>query len=452
MDNDILNNKVLQDKVAFLQEVEILKPVALQTIAGIALVLKETNLKKGEMLFEKGDAGTSMYMIVSGLVKVHDGDYVFGNLGAKQVVGEYALLDTEARSASITAVEDTMLWRFDQDDFYWLMGNIEVAKGMMQVFTKRLRKHNDLQEELALKNQKIAEQHQQIVKENAFIEQQKEEILTQHEKISIQKEEIARQHDMLAVWSKKMQDSIRYAQRIQKATLPTIEEFADHAGESFVYYKPRDVVSGDFYWAESVGHKRIIVAADCTGHGVPGAFITMAGVMLLNQIVRYNQTFEANEILSALNEGIMDLLGQEKQDSEIQDGMEVGVCTIDSDLKEISYAGARMPMVRIYKGEMEVIKGDKEAIGGQWQDFHQQYTKHTFPLKEHAMYYLFSDGYQDQFNGEGKKFMRKKFRDFLHEIHDLPLEKQHQKLKKKMDKWMEGADQTDDIMVVGFKS
>jgi serine phosphatase RsbU (regulator of sigma subunit) len=447
--SSIRNEKQIEAVIDFLKQVEMLHPVAMQTIAGIALVLKEEALPEGKTLFRKGDIGRCMYMIVEGQVKVHDGDHVFDTLGPTQAFGEYALLDAEARSASITAISDTRLLRFDQDDFYWLMGNVEVAKGMMAVFTKRLRRHNELEEALMRLNAQIKAQHEQILRENALIERQKEEIIAQHEEILAQQSEIEKQNEMLLHWNKKMGDSIRYAQRIQAAMLPGQEEFRQQVGQCFLLYRPRDVVSGDFYWAGKLGTRRLVAVGDCTGHGVPGALMTMAGVMLLEQLVAQQPDCQVHELLAALNRGMIHFLDQHKSGS-VSDGMDLGLCAIDEARGELSFAGARIPLVVIRDGEMQVFKGDKESVGGVGK-LGRTYTRHVLPLQGQAMHYLFSDGYQDQFDERGRKLMRKRFRSLLQELHALPLAEQERELAAHIDQWKGQSEQTDDILVVGFR-
>ncbi|MGB0525230.1 MAG: cyclic nucleotide-binding domain-containing protein [Flammeovirgaceae bacterium] len=444
------DSEQLNEKVEFLKRVSIFKEVATQSLAAIALVLKEIDTPANTNLFHKGDSGTSMYIIKKGKVSIHDGDYIFNELVEGEVFGEYALLDTESRSASVTTVTATQLLKLEQNDFYWLMNsNAEVMRGIMRVFTQRLRQHNHLEEALAESNVKIKEQHDLIVQENALIERQKEEILAQNEEINAQNTKIEKQNQLLEEWNSKITSSINYAKRIQQVSLPSIQVMEEHFREIFILYLPRDIISGDFYWFTQKDGKALLACADCTGHGVPGALMTMAGTMYLNQAVKEFELSDVAQILNELHDGVAGLLRQ-KEDS-VPDGMDVSLCAIDRYKRTIDFAGAKNSMICVKNGEATVIKGNREPIGGNAYLESRDYKKHFIKADAETTYYLFSDGYQDQFSPAGKKYLKKRFREFLERIHALPLVEQKKILEEEIRNWMGDTEQTDDIMLIGFR-
>jgi len=265
-------------------------------------------------------------------------------------------------------------------------------------------------------------------------------------------------------------NSITYAQRIQNAMLPHEHSFHQQFPDSFILFKPKDVVSGDFYWffnvktgsalndydaenenaSAEVAQKIIVAAVDCTGHGVPGAFMSMIAYNLLNMIVNKN-IHEPDLILAELNRSVRFALQQYKNDNK--DGMDMAICSIDKENKVIEYAGAKNPIVIIKDGVLEHIKGDKEPIGGSQGKSDRIYTKHTIAIDKPTTVYLFSDGFEDQFGGpEGKKFMIKNFKELLLSIHHEPFDKQKALLDKAIEDWKGTKEkQIDDILVMGLR-
>jgi len=237
--------------------------------------------------------------------------------------------------------------------------------------------------------------------------------------------EITVQKEIIEAKNQSIIESINYAKRIQDAALPRVEEIKESIPESFIYFKPRDIVSGDFYWFVKKGKKIIVTAADCTGHGVPGAFMSLIGNDLLNEIVTARGVIESDKILNELHDSVRKALRQEENKS--RDGMDLALCVIDTETKTLQYSGAKNPLVYFKNGEMTLIKGDKYPIGGVQFQVDRHYTRHEVDLSEPIMLYVFSDGYQDQFGrAKSEKFMSKNFRTLLQEIHDKPIEEQKQ--------------------------
>ena len=257
----------------------------------------------------------------------------------------------------------------------------------------------------------------------------------------------------LAQKNKDITSSIQYAKRIQEAILPTRELIKKHFPESFILYKPKDIVSGDFYWFGEKGGRKIIACVDCTGHGVPGAFMSMIGTNLLNHIVLENGIIEPAAILSALNQGVRSALKQGKQaEVETTDGMDIALCSIDINTSEVQFSSALRSLLIINNNKIEKINGDKFPIGGAQLDTERVFTNHLKFLNKGDMLYMFSDGYADQFGGEkGKKFMIKKMHQILISINILPMKEQKALLDKSLEDWKGHHSQVDDVLVMGIR-
>lgn len=270
-------------------------------------------------------------------------------------------------------------------------------------------------------------------------------------KIESQLSVIQHQHESIT-------SSINYAQRIQNAMLPSEGNFNELIKDSFILFKPKDIVSGDFYWfyninenkANDEGNKTLIAAVDCTGHGVPGAFMSMIGYNSLNMIAS-KKIYEPDLILSELNRSIRYSLQQHQNDNK--DGMDMALCLIDQEKRTIEFAGAKNPLIIIKDGQLEVIKGDKHPIGGSQGEAERTFTKHVICIDQPTTIYLISDGYEDQFGGpENRKFMIKNLKELLLKIHQEPFEKQKLILEETIENWKGKEEkQIDDILVLGMK-
>lgn len=243
--------------------------------------------------------------------------------------------------------------------------------------------------------------------------------------------------------------SIVYAKRIQDAMLSDVKKLNEILDDAFILFKPKDIVSGDFYWFGQKDDKFILAAIDCTGHGVPGAFMSMLGNSFLNQIV-FNWGITSPEIiLDKLSSEVQNALKQAETNN--QDGMDMAICTIDLKTKSLEFAGAKNPLVYIKNGIAERIKGSRLPIGISY-DKESSFEKHLIEAGEPTCFYMFSDGYADQFGGpKASKFMIKKLQSLLVEIHKKPMETQKEILDKSICEWMKDEDQIDDILVIGFK-
>jgi serine phosphatase RsbU (regulator of sigma subunit) len=262
--------------------------------------------------------------------------------------------------------------------------------------------------------------------------------------------EIQRQKDEIAEQKKEIMDSIYYARRIQKAVLPDDHLVSKKLPEHFVLYLPRDIVSGDFYWIAEKEDNTIFAAADCTGHGVPGAFMSMLGMSYLKEIVNKSKRLSSARILDKLRNHVKATLSQSTKGGQ-QDGMDIALCILNKDNKSLQYAGAFHPLYLIRNGSLSEYKPDLMPIG--------IYIRKEKPFKSHNIrtskgdcYYIFSDGYADQFGGENrKKFLARSFKKLLLSIHEKPMAEQREILVETLKQWMDGYEQVDDILVIGFR-
>lgn len=246
-------------------------------------------------------------------------------------------------------------------------------------------------------------------------------------------------------------DSIQYAKRIQDAILPVDTELRKNLSHDFfIVYQPAQIVSGDFYWCSSHGNKTIFVVADCTGHGVPGAFMSMIGNTLLNEIVNEQKVTETKKIAELLDKKIIHSLGQHTG-SQKYDGMDISICCIDKAEKKITYTGAHQSMYT-YNGQLHKIKGDPYSIGGAQHQNTKLFSNHTISYKQGLKLYFLTDGYCDQSSEkDGKRFSSRSFEQLVIEIHEMTMEEQKGKLEKVFADWKGNAEQRDDVLVVGIK-
>lgn len=263
---------------------------------------------------------------------------------------------------------------------------------------------------------------------------------------------IIKQREQLQLKNKSISDSINYAKRIIDAMIPSVKQFTKLLPESFIYFKPKDIVSGDFYWIRKRKDKIFIAAADCTGHGVPGAFMSIVGLDLLRNIVSAG-TESPSEILNELNEQVIQIFNQDLDNPDkVKDGMDIAVCCIDKKNKKLDYAGAINPLYIFKKEKLIEVKGNRFAIGHSEHHEEIKFTNHTIELEKDDVIYMFSDGYVDQFGGESnKKFKYRRFRHLLLNIHNNSFSSQKDKLDEVLKNWKNDNEQVDDILILGIK-
>ncbi len=276
------------------------------------------------------------------------------------------------------------------------------------------------------------------------------------EEKAVDKKRIEAQKELLSKINQSLTDSIYYAKRIQESILPTEQKIKQTLPESFVYFRPKDLVSGDFYWMHEVDGKIFVAAVDCTGHGVPGAFMSIIAYDMLKWIINSSIEYCPAKILDKLNQEVIATFKKnvdfdQQSSTNVNDGMDIALCMIDKKEKKLSFAGAYNPLYMVRGNEIFVYKGDRFPIGFQG-DKEMLFSKREIAMEENDTFYIFSDGYADQFGGtEGKKFKYRRFRHLLLNIHKLPAEDQKAILHQKIEEWMGDLEQVDDIIVMGMK-
>ena len=318
----------------------------------------------------------------------------------------------------------------------YVIFGVGIIFGSSRIYTHRLRQQNEQLENL------VAERTDELSQKNAELSTQNEEIVQQRDQLDTKNQQIEEQN-------KNIVSSINYAKRIQTALLPMEERIKQEIPNHFIFYKPRDIVSGDFYWIEKVEDKIIIAVADCTGHGVPGAFMSMLGSSGLTDAVFQQKLTSPDLILTHLHNYIYAALKQSQSDNK--DGMDICIIVWDKTKNQIQYAGAMNPLYYIQNEEFYTIKADKIPVGGTVSK-ERIYTPHTINLTTETTIYLASDGYQDQFGGENeRKFMTKRFRELLLEISHLPMQEQEKRISDVFERWKGNSKQIDDVLVMGMK-
>jgi serine phosphatase RsbU (regulator of sigma subunit) len=269
-----------------------------------------------------------------------------------------------------------------------------------------------------------------------------------------QKLEIEIQKGIIEEKNRDITDSITYAKHIQDAILPEKEKILQVLPESFILFMPKDIVSGDFYWYMQAGNGDILVAsADCTGHGVPGAFMSMICSNTLTKIVSEYQLTQPGEVLTRLNKEIKSALKQKGENSSSRDGMDIALLkfSFGNDTCRVDFAGANRPLIYFENGNMREIVPNKSAIGGFTHDDYQ-FINHSASLKKDSMLYIFSDGYADQFGGaNGKKFMLKNLKELFKTIRNLSIKEQEKILREVFLSWKGGLEQVDDVLVIWIR-
>ena len=284
---------------------------------------------------------------------------------------------------------------------------------------------------------------------NIKLEEKNRMISSQKDEIEKQRDLAAAQRDQIAYQKKHITDSIMYAKRIQTALIPSLELFSDKL-EHFVLYKPLAIVSGDFYWVSTRGNLQVIISADCTGHGVPGAFMSMLGVTMLNEIVNGKNIVMPDQIIDQLRQGIIKSLKQVAEEDSVKDGMDISVCVVDFDKNLLWYSGANNPLYLIRGGELMHYRADKMPVAIHYKM--DPFTLHRIELQKGDTFYIFSDGYSDQFGGpRQKKFMSMQLKETLVSLSGKPMLQQGERLDEIFENWKGESPQVDDVILIGVR-
>ena len=351
------------------------------------------------------------------------------------------------------------------------LNNQEISKLEMQYELNKEQLQKDLENNAKLQKQKIYtwafvggflfmivlaivifNSYRRKKKTNIILTQQKNEIEEQRNEIEAQRDFVTEQRDQISHQNNIITDSIEYAKRIQTALFPQQKFMEKALGEHFIFMKPKNIVSGDFYWMAEKNNKIVITVADCTGHGVPGAFMSMLGIAFLNEIVNKSKKMSPGSILDQLRENIIDSLHQEYGLRGSKDGMDMALCIIDKKTMEMQYAGAYNSVFIVRKKVVHELKADKMPIGIHAIKIEKSFSNQSFKLEKDDMVYLFSDGYADQFGGEdGVKFKQKQFKELLVKVSEKSLDKQQKTIEKTIVNWQGDQSQLDDMMIMGIR-
>ena len=318
----------------------------------------------------------------------------------------------------------------------WFISMVIVFLGLVtisyvKVREKKLRKENKiLEDKVSSRTLELRNEKENVERQNVEIEQQKNQLQKTNEQIT---------------------DSIDYAKRIQEAVFVPLESIADAFPKSFVFFKPKAIVSGDFYWMHKTNTKLLFAAADCTGHGVPGAFMSIIGYNLLNTIIKEQGLTSPAEILTELNKQIILTLNQSEHNTKVKDGMDVALCCYDVLTGKLDYAGANNPLYLVRNNQLSEVKADRFSLGK--SPLHEEliFTNNTITVEKGDSIYIFTDGFVDQKGGpNNKKFFYPPFRQLLESNSTLPFDRQRDILDKTIEDWKAGKEQIDDILVMGI--
>ncbi len=343
---------------------------------------------------------------------------------------------------------------------FTLYRNYQVKKKINAALKKKNIEIFQQKEEIKSQRDALAQLNEELVQKN-------EEITAQRMEIEIQRDEIAAHRDLVLEQKRQIEkiyseltDSIQYAGRIQSAILPSEEKLAEFPYEHFIYYRPRDIISGDFYWFEKINNLLIFCVADCTGHGVPGAFMSMLGFAALHDAIQVKKETDTGIILSRTRDYIIRVLQQKKSQQEdgaqssVKDGMDIALCVVNINTLELLFSGAYNPLYIIHQANndrlLEEIKGDKMPLG--IHERMENFTTHKRTLSKGTVIYLFSDGIADQFGGtDEKKFKYHRLKNLLIQISTLPMEEQKQIVQQTFEGWKGNLEQVDDVCLWGIR-
>lgn len=384
--------------------------------------------KPEDTIFHKNEVGEKMYIMASGTAKIHDEDHILAKVEAGSYFGEFFLFDASPRSMSVTAIDEVSLLGINREVFEKILFQYpQIYNKIIALLIKRLKAQNS--NTIGI----LKSREQELLR---LVEERTNDLNKKTEELALKNVEITQ--------------SIIYAKRIQNAILPDSKRIKKSFPHSFFVYKPKDIVSGDFYSFFIKNDIHLIVIADCSGHGVSGAFMSMIGSSLLQQIIVEKEITKPSAILDQLHIAVIEALRQ--SESESNDGMDVAICAFNLKENKFQYAGANRPLWRIKNQKFEVVQADKIPIGGTQIIRDKTYSNHEFSIEKDESIYISTDGYADQFGGEqGKKMMTAKFKEVLLSIENLSMLEQEIFLGNYFDSWKGNNDQVDDVLVMGLK-
>lgn len=302
-------------------------------------------------------------------------------------------------------------------------------------------------------NEEQLQNHKEELEEK--VKQRTIEMSSQQEEIQAQNDQLTTTYDKLNISYKQIKDSIHYAKKIQTAVLPQPDEINEVLTNYFIYFRPRDIVSGDFYWAKQIGDKLLVAAVDCTGHGVPGAFLSLLGVSFLNEIATEyasnSNSIKAADVLMRLRDKVKIALRQEENATKAaREAMDISLCVVDKKEGKLQFSGAHNPLYRVRQGELIEYKGDRMPISFQKRE--QAFTNYEINLTKGDRFYLFSDGFVDQFGGyNGDKYKTRRFKSTILSMNSVPINSQGELFDKLFNDWRKNTKQIDDVLIIGFE-
>lgn len=290
---------------------------------------------------------------------------------------------------------------------------------------------------------------QQLILQNTQIKEKTLRLENLHITIQNKSKTLKQAYNSLEESNNALLESLDYARELQQLLLPKQQEIKKYFNDFFIFFRPLNRVSGDFYWFSPIKDGVIIVTMDCTGHGVPGALVSMIGDALLKRIILDQETYNPKDILDKMHQGIRQTLKQDENSN--RDGMDLGLVYINQIDQKLYFAGANNPLIYFQEQKMKIIKGDLFSIGGEQRVTGHVFTQKELDISQDTTFYLFTDGFQDQFGEKTeKKFMRHRFREMLEKVHTLPMQEQKMEIIKTLNKWQGNHFQVDDILVMGF--
>jgi serine phosphatase RsbU (regulator of sigma subunit) len=352
--------------------------------------------------------------------------------------GIYSLHNTRAGNDEIgdmALAVDKLVSNFEKTKEF----SLNVGAGNFDVDYAPLSEHDELGKALLQMRDDLASYRHEM---EAKVNEQTLEIRRQKEEVELQREKVVEIYTDL-------QSSIDYAQRLQQTILPSDKMIREQFPDHFVFFRPKATVSGDFYWFVFKGTKKMVAAADCTGHGVPGAFMSLVGHNVLNQATKVYS--KPSQVLNSANRLSAEAMRAESGEHFMKDGMDIALCSIDTESMVLEFSGAHNPAYIVRDGQLTILDGDPFSIGT-YLNGEREFTNHSYGLRKGDNIYLFSDGFADQFGGpSGKKFMRKRFRELIVRMSVLPMHEQRVLLETTLDNWRGNNEQVDDILVIGIR-
>jgi two-component system, sensor histidine kinase LadS len=323
--------------------------------------------------------------------------------------------------------------------------------GLAGFFYDKVSRMNNSLTEVVKKQHEVSEELQTA---NQQLEEASEELNQKTEEISVQNEDLIQQKKKLENALLRLEESINYAKRIPQAVLPDLSQFADISPDFFLLHYPKDIVGGDFYWTSQRGNQYLIACGDCTGHGVAGAFMTVIAISILNYLVNERRLISPAHILKQADKRLLETLHQSDTTADkdrIHEGFDLAICLINPEAQRITFASAKRPLLFFSNGVLQEIKGDKMPIGGTLYG-HKMFNEHTIYYNPDDTFYLFTDGFTDQFGGKNnEKFKIHRLRELLTQLQGKEMGYQRYALDTTIKQWKYRYDQTDDILMMGFK-